>query len=491
MQRIIGTETEFGIASRQGHASDAVDHALQLISYYPVLPAPRAIWDYENENPLVDALGFEVEGERERPGPEYNRVVNKLLTNAGRLYVDGAHPEYSTPECSHARELVAYERAGERIAAKCLEAMNRAAGGNVYVVYKNNSDGKGNSYGYHENYLMARSVPFDVIIQALVPFFVSRLIFAGAGKVGAENGTSPAEYQISQRADFFECVADLNTMVKRPLVNTRDEPHAEASRFRRLHVIVGDANMAELSTYLKVGTTAIITHMLDEGAAIPSIVLDNPVTAIKSVSRDLTMRADLKLSDGGVTNAIAIQRVYLRAAHDFYACRELSPATKDILVRWETVLDTLERDAMRLVHELDWVAKKQLIESYVDRKVCGWDDPRVALVDLQYHDVRPDKGLYYTLERSRRIERLLDDADVENAEFHAPRNTRAFFRGACLQKFSRQIYGASWTSLLFDVGDASVKRVPLMDPWRGTQDLTNDVLEGVDTAQQLLNRLSV
>ena len=490
MQRIIGTETEFGVASRHGHASDPVENSLQLISCYPSLLVPQALWDYENENPLRDARGFEVDGEREWPGPEYNRSLNKLLANAGRLYVDGAHPEYSTPECSTARELVAYERAGELVVAKCLEAMNRTTEGNECVLYKNNSDGKGNSYGYHENYLMNRSVPFDVILQGLLPFFVSRPIFAGAGKVGAENGAGPATYQISQRADFFECVADLNTMVKRPLINTRDEPHADAARFRRLHVIVGDANMAELSTYLKVGTTAIVTHMLDEVAAVPAFVLENPVEAVKIVSRDLTMKADLKLSRGGATNALAIQRAYLRAAHDFYACRELSPATKDVLVRWESVLDKLERDPRQLVAELDWVAKQQMIESYVEQKGCGWDDPRVALMDLQYHDVRPGKGLYYTLERSRRIERLLDDEEIANAEFHAPRGTRAYFRGACLQKFPHQIYGASWTSVLFDVGDVSVKRVPLMDPLRGTQDLTNELLEGVETAQQLLDRLS-
>ena len=490
MQRIIGTETEFGVASRHVHASDPVENSLQLISQYPALIAPHAIWDYENENPLRDARGFEVEGERERPGPEYNRALNKLLANAGRLYVDGAHPEYSTPECSTARELVAYERAGELVAAKCLEAMNRTTGGTGYVLYKNNSDGKGNSYGYHENYLMDRSVPFEVILQGLLPFFVSRPIVAGAGKVGAENGSAPATYQISQRADFFECVADLNTMVKRPLVNTRDEPHADAERFRRLHVIVGDANMAELSTYLKVGTTAIVTHMLDEGAEIPSIVLENPVEAVKVVSRDLTMKADLKLSKGGVTNALAIQRAYLRAAHEFYACRDLSPATKDVLVRWESVLDKLERAPGLLAAELDWVAKQQMIESYMERKRCGWDDPRVALMDLQYHDVRPERGLYFTLERSRRIERLLDDEEIARAEFHAPRGTRAYFRGACLRKFPHQIYGASWTSVLFDVGDVSVKRVPLIDPLRGTQDLTNELLEGVETAQQLLDRLS-
>lgn len=491
MQRVIGTETEFGVASRYAPTSDCVENSLQLVSYYPSLVTPQAIWDYENENPLRDARGFEVEGEREWPGPEYNRALNKLLANAGRLYVDGSHPEYSTPECSTARELVAYERAGELIAAKCLEAMNRTAGGNGYVLYKNNSDGKGNSYGYHENYLMARSVPFDVILQALLPFFVSRPVFAGSGKVGSENGAAPTKYQISQRADFFECVADLNTMVKRPLVNTRDEPHADGARFRRLHVIVGDANMAELSTYLKVGTTAIVTHMLDEGADVPSCVLEDPVEAIKIVSRDLTMKADLKLSGGGVTNALAIQRAYLLAAYDFYACRELSPATKDILVRWETVLDKLEQDPRQLVAELDWVAKQEMIESYMDRKGCGWDDPRVALLDLQYHDVRPGKGLYYTLERNHRVQRLLDDKEIANAEFQAPLGTRAYFRGACLQKFPRQIYGSSWTSVLFDMGDVSVKRVPLMDPWKGTKDLTDELLEGVETAQQLLDRLSV
>ena len=488
LQRIIGTETEFGVASRHVHTSDPVENSLHLISQYPSLIAPQAIWDYENENPLRDARGFEVEGERERPGPEYNRALNKLLANGGRLYVDGAHPEYSTPECSTARELVAYERAGELVAAKCLEAMNRTTEG--YVLYKNNSDGKGNSYGYHENYLMDRSVPFDVILHGLLPFFVSRPIVAGAGKVGAENGAAPAPYQISQRADFFECVADLNTMVKRPLINTRDEPHADPARFRRLHVIVGDANMAELSTYLKVGTTAIVTHMLDEGHDVPSFELENPVGAVKIVSRDLTVKADLKLVRGGTTNALAIQRAYLRAAHEFYACRELSPATKDVLVRWESVLEKLEQDPRLLAAELDWVAKREMIESYVDRKGCGWNDPRVALMDLQYHDVRPDKGLYYTLERSRRIERLLDDEEIVAAELQAPRGTRAYFRGACLRKFPHQIYGASWTSVLFDVGDVAVKRVPLMDPLRGTQDLTNELLEGVETAQQLLDRLS-
>ena len=217
--RVLGTETEFGIASRDPAAADPVSNSIAVIGHYPGLPAPLAVWDYENENPLLDARGFEVEGERERPNPEYNRQLNKVLANGGRLYVDGAHPEYSTPECTNPREIVAFERAGDRILAQCLEQMAHVTGRDHCVLYKNNSDGKGNSYGYHESYLLSRAVPFDRIVKVLAPFFVTRPIVAGAGKVGAENQTDSTEYQISQRADFFECLVDLNTMVRRPIVN--------------------------------------------------------------------------------------------------------------------------------------------------------------------------------------------------------------------------------------------------------------------------------
>src|SRR5574342_244000 len=194
--RVLGTETEFGIASRDPAAADPVANSIALIGHYTGLPAPLAIWDYENENPLLDARGFEVEGERERPNPEYNRQLNKVLANGGRLYVDGAHPEYSTPECTSPREIVAYERISERILAQCLDEMARARGREQFVLYKNNSDGKGNSYGYHENYMVSRAVPFERLVTILAPFFVTRPIFAGAGKVGAENQTTPTEYQI-------------------------------------------------------------------------------------------------------------------------------------------------------------------------------------------------------------------------------------------------------------------------------------------------------
>lgn len=490
MPRILGTETEFGVTARDPDAVDPVSNSLQVIGHYPALPAPHAIWDYENENPLLDVRGFEVEGERERPGPEYNRMLNKLLANGGRLYVDGAHPEYSTPECTNAREMVAFERAGERVMAECLRALARVRGGERFVLYKNNTDGKGNSYGYHENYLIARSVPFDRIVRAMVPFLVTRPIYAGAGKVGAENQTQPVDYQISQRADFFECLVDLNTMVKRPIINTRDEPHADPAKYRRFHVIVGDANMAELSTYLKVGTTAIVLELIEAGVELPALDLDEPVCAIKEVSRDLDVKATLKLADGRTTTAIAVQRAYLRAAMDYFACHEIAQVTKDVLVRWEEVLDKLERDPSSLARELDWVAKRDMIRSYMDRKGCGWDDSRVRLMDLQYHDVRTDKGLYYALERGNLIERLLHDAEIDRAVQTPPFGTRAYFRGQCLKKFPKEVYAASWTSVLLDVGNTTIKKIPLMEPLRGTESLTRELLEGSASAEALLAKLT-
>lgn len=488
--RVIGTETEFGIASRDPNATDPVANSIHLIGHYPNLPAPQAVWDYENENPLLDARGFEVDGERERPGPDYNRQLNKVLANGGRLYVDGAHPEYSTPECTNAREVVAFERVGERIVAQAQAHITKERGRDQFVLYKNNSDGKGNSYGYHENYLVARSVPFERITQVLTPFLVTRPIFAGSGKVGAENGTSPADYQISQRADFFETLVDLNTMVRRPIINTRDEPHSDSAKYRRLHVIVGDANMAELSTYLKVGTLSIVLELLEAGAELPKINLEDPVNTIKQVSRDMRVQESLKLTDGNSSTAIAVQRAYLKAAQGYFACHELNQVTKDVLVRWEDVLDRLEKDPRSLVRELDWVAKRYLIESYMDRKSCGWDDPRVRLMDFQYHDVRPEKGLYYTLERSHLIERIVLDHEIARAEMNPPVGTRAFFRGQCVRKYPNVVYGASWTSVLFDIGQNKIKKIPLMDPLRGTEALTGELLAQAETAAALLAKLS-
>ena len=489
IKRVLGTETEFGIATRDAEAMDPVSNSLFLINHYPIFPSPKILWDYENENPLLDIRGFEVEGERERPGPDYNRILNKVLGNGGRLYVDGAHPEYSTPECTTARGVVAYEKAGECIVAAALRAVEQVRGPGKLLVYKNNTDGKGNSYGYHENYLVNRSVSFDSLVRVLVPFLVTRQIFTGAGKVGAENHTAPARYQISQRSDFFETLVDLNTMVKRPIINTRDEPHADPAKYRRLHVIAGDVNMAECSTYLKVGTTAIVLDMVEEEWPLPAVELEDPIHAVKQVSRDLDVKADLRLAGGKATTAIAVQRGFLKTAKDFYACHELTLPVKDVLVRWEETLDKLERDPRELVRELDWVAKRDLIESYIERKGCGWEDPRVAMLDLQYHDVRPEKGLFYTLERGHHVDRIVSDAEILRAQSEAPLDTRAYFRAGCVKKWPQEVYAASWTSVLFDIGNAVIKKVPLLEPLRGTEALTKGLLDESDTVESLLANL--
>lgn len=491
IKRILGTETEFGIAARNAEALDPVSTSLLLINQYPYLPSIRALWDYEHENPLLDARGFEVEGERERPGPEYNRLLNKVLANGGRLYVDGAHPEYSTPECTHPLDVVVYEKAGDRILRQCCEQAARMKEPSQLVLYRNNTDGKGNSYGYHENYLVDRSVPFEDLMKYLIPFFVTRQIFAGAGKVGSENRMPAVPYQISQRADFFETLVDLNTMVKRPIINTRDEPHADPAKYRRLHVIVGDANMAECSTYLKVGTLAIVLTMIEEKGALPDIELHDPVGSIKEISRDIGLKSMVRLSDGRKYTAIEIQRLYLEAAHRFFEGSQMEKWTRDVLAKWESVLTRLEQDPRQLSRELDWVIKLEVMRSYMEKKKCGWDDARLAMMDLQYHDLRSDKGLYAALEKDNYVDRLTTDQSIEHAEQNPPTDTRAYFRGMCLKKFPKEVYAASWSSVLFDIGNTTIKKVPLMEPLRGTESLTRSLLESARSVEEILSQLSM
>ncbi len=490
MTPIFGTETEFGVAVKQADAPDPVSNAIFLINSAPAALSPAILWDYENENPLLDARGFQVEGERERPGPDYNRLLNKPLPNGGRLYVDGAHPEYSTPECADARTVVAHEKAGERIMEAALLAANRRkAHEGAFSVYKNNTDGKGNSYGYHENYLVARTVPFDRLVSQMTPFFVTRQIFAGAGKIGSEHRGSPADYQLSQRADFFEVPIDLNTMVKRPIINTRDEPHCDPSRWRRFHVIVGDANMSEWSTYLKVGTTALVLSMLEEGVVVNGVALENPVQAIKAVSRDLSLKQTIPLAQGGRSCAVEIQAAYLEAAEAHFT-GDADPNVRDLLAHWRSVLSDLALDPMRLHRKLDWVIKKHLIDSYIGRKGCDFKDARVVMMGLQYHDIDQTKGLYYTMERSGHIDRLITDEVVATAQQTPPEETRAWFRGACLAKFPKQIYAASWTSVVFDLGADGMKRVPLMDPSRGSRALVGQVIAESETPEALLAKIA-
>lgn len=491
VKSVIGTETEFGITSKKVEGFDPVSSSLFLLNHLRPFSSLRILWDYENEDPLVDARGFVVEGEKERPTQDENLNLNKPLENGGRLYVDGAHPEYSTPECTNARDVVIYEKAGERLVQLCIENANRIRKEeDKLFLYKNNTDGKGNSYGYHENYLMLRSTQFEKIVQSLVPFLVTRQIFAGSGKVGTDNKGDPAAYQISQRADFFETLIDLNTMAKRPIMNTRDEPHADPKQFRRLHVIVGDANMAEFTTYLKIGTTSLVLQMIDNNHDIPGLEIENPLEAIKTVSRDITLKKTIRLTNGKEYTPVEIQRAYLEEAYKYFGKLDRDPVVYEILGYWEDTLEKLEKNPSELSRKIDWLIKYELINNYREKKGYEWDNPRLAMMDLQYHDLNPDKGLYYALSKDGYIDTFISAGAVLLAKDSPPRDTRAFFRGMCIKRFPKEVYATSWSSVLFDIGNFTIKRVPLLHPLRGTATLVGDIFTRSETAEDLLRNLA-
>jgi proteasome accessory factor A len=488
--KVMGIETEYGITVRNHPDFNPILSSLLLINSYETYRA-RVRWDYEAESPLRDARGFDYAEEKEVPSKEESRLINLILPNGARYYVDHAHPEYSTPECTNPRDLVIWDRAGERILnISRMRAEAASPPEQRILIYKNNTDSKGNSYGTHENYLMDRRCPFARIVQHLMPFFATRQIFTGAGKVGSENNLEYTPYQISQRADFLETEVGLETMHSRPIINTRDEPHADPERYRRLHVIVGDANMSEVATYLKVGTTAIVLSMIEDDAIDRDLTLDNTVQAFRAVSRDLTCRLPLRLKSGRSATAIDVQREFLELAHRYYRDRELDTVTKDILVRWEHVLDRLEQDPMTLSREVDWVIKRDLLESYRARHDIDWTDSRVAMIDLQYHDIRPGKGLYLKLEETDAVERIVTDDDIARAVHQPPHDTRAYFRGMCLQRYAEDIVSASWDSIIFDLKEGPLKKIFMLEPLRGTEAFVRRLLDESPTARDLLRNIS-
>jgi proteasome accessory factor A len=416
-----------------------------------------------------------------------------VLTNGARYYVDHAHPELSTPECGDARSVVRFDRSAEVILQRSMEAARRLLPpGQEIVVYKNNSDGKGNSYGTHENYLMDRAVPFPRIVQHITPHFVTRQIFCGAGKVGSEApGLTTAEvpFQLSQRADFFEEEVGLETTLKRPIVNTRDEPHADAQRYRRLHVIIGDANMSEVATFLKVGTTAIVLAMIEDDVLTRDLRFARPVQTLRQVSYDLTLRKAFELEDGSTITALDVQWELFDRARKYAESEGLAVVGEEVgaevLRRWEAVLGALESDPMSLADQLDWVAKYRLLDGYRERHGLEWSDARLAAMDLQYHDLRPEKSLFARLD----VERIIDPAEVESGVTEPPDDTRAYFRGTCLSRFADAIVAANWDSMVFDIGEDPLRRVPMMEPGRGSKAHVGTLLSESQTAAELLEKL--
>ena len=454
----MGTETEFGI-SVQGHPhANPMVASTRLVNAYAsaTLKARRARWDFEEESPLRDARGFDMSREVADPTQltdEDLGLANVILTNGARLYVDHAHPEYSTPECTNPLAIVTWDKAGEQVA---LDAARFAAGtgeGDL-LLYKNNTDNKGASYGAHENYLVRRSTPFGDIVRHLTPFFVSRQVVCGAGRVGLGQDGHGDGFQLSQRADFFEVEVGLETTLKRPIINTRDEPHADPEKYRRLHVILGDANLAETSTYLKVGTTALVLAMIEDRFITTDLTVSRPVSSLKQVSHDPSLTHLLEVGDGRTMTAVQLQWEYLTLARKFVEEKQGSDVdaqTRDVLERWESVLNSLERDPFELAEELDWVAKLKLLNSYRERDGLAWSDAKLHLIDLQYADLRPEKGLYHRLVKLGRMRRLVEESVVTEAMHEPPHDTRAYFRGRCLSKYADSIAAASWDSVIFDL----------------------------------------
>jgi proteasome accessory factor PafA2 len=372
----------------------------------------------------------------------------------------------------------------------------RLPGASHIQLYKNNTDNKGVSYGSHENYLMRRQTPFGDIVRYLTPFFVTRQIVCGAGRVGIGQDGHQHGFQISQRADFFEVEVGLETTLKRPIINTRDEPHADPERYRRLHVIIGDANMSEVSNYLKLGTTSLVLSMIEDQWFADNdvdLTIDAPVASLRAISHDPTLRHVVTMRDGRKLTGLQVQSEYLEQARKFVEDRygaDADEQTLDVLSRWERVLGRLADDPMLLATELDWVAKLQLLQGYRDREGLDWSSPKLHLVDLQYSDVRPDKGLYNRLVARGRIERIVSDAEIARAVTEPPTDTRAYFRGRCLSKYAADVAAASWDSVIFDVGRESLQRVPMLEPLRGTKAHVDDLLARCDTAAQLVDEIT-
>ncbi|MDP8957262.1 MAG: Pup--protein ligase [Actinomycetota bacterium] len=410
----------------------------------------------------------------------WGRSSNVFLENGARLYLDvGSHPEYATPECDNVLDLIAHDKAGERI----LEALLAAAevrlheegiSGDVYL-FKNNTDSAGNSYGCHENYLVARQGEFARIADVLIPFFVTRQIYSGAGKV--LHGPRGAQYCLSQRAEhIWEGVSSATTR-SRPIINTRDEPHADAERFRRLHVIVGDSNMSEVTTFLKIGVTDLVVRMVEENTVMRDLTLENPIRAIREVSHDITCRRKIRLATGRELSAIDIQTEYYDRACKFIQRRGADPLSSKILAEWGQALEALsEGRPERLRSKVDWVAKHELLERYRTKQGVPLSHPRIALMDLAYHDVNRERGLYYLLERRGRMERVVPDKQVQKAMREPPQTTRARLRGEFIRqaKQRRRDYTVDWVHL--KLNDQAQRTVLCKDPFRAVDERVEQLI---------------
>ena len=413
----------------------------------------------------------------------WGRSSNVFLANGARLYLDvGSHPEYATPECDSLTDLVAHDKAGERILEQLLESAEQRLAeegirGDIYL-FRNNTDSAGNSYGCHENYLTSRHDDLTHYTEVLIPFLVSRQVYAGAGKV--LQTARGAQFSMAQRAEhIWEGVSSATTR-SRPIINTRDEPHADAERYRRLHVIVGDSNMSEYATYLKVGATSLILRMLeDPPVVLRDMTLENPIRAIREISHDITCTRRVRLANGREASALEIQSEYLNRAIRYAENHDLNPQEKQALDMWEHVVTGLERDPLSLDREVDWVTKHNLIEAYRERHDLPLSHPRVALLDLQYHDISRERSVFYKLQRAGRVERIVTDAEIEEAIDTPPQTTRARLRGEFIRKAKerKRDYTVDWVHL--KLNDQAQRTVLCKDPFKAHDERVERLIESL------------
>lgn len=532
-RRLVGLETEYGIIRTNMPKANATVLSAQIVDAYAQLVAEQdsaakaARWDYSDESPLADARGFAMDRAQAHPSQltdvepgledegiwtaesialdgndahvgstlyqekdSTDVVMNMVLGNGARLYVDHAHPEYSSPETMTPRDAVLWDQAGDEVMRRAAQAAARLGSGEL-LLYKNNTDNKSVSYGSHENYLMPRGIEFSAIASGLTPFFASRQIFCGAGRVGQGMLNERAAFQISQRADFFEAEVGLETTINRPIINTRDEPHANWDKYRRLHVIIGDANLGQIPTLLRVGTTNLVLSLIEAGMA-PQLELAEPVLALQQISHDPTLKAKVGLRGGVQLTAIEIQRHYLHAAENYCAARGIAdPDTTEILTRWAQMLDLLERDPMDAADQIDWIAKYQLVNGFAQRHGVELSDPRVAMLDLQWADLRTNKGLYYRLAERGAIQTLFGQQEINQAVSAPPENTRAYLRGMTLQRYAPYVVAANWDALSFAVpGARKISRFHMPEPLAGTRAQVGELFEAELEIAEFIDELA-
>lgn len=488
----VGVETEYGIAVTGPEEVHPVRASALLVAAHRDLVGGHAGWDYTEERPDRDARSTPL-----RPEPPELLIgepgtANLVLTNGARLYVDHAHPEYATPECASARDLVVWDVAGERIVEAAARHAERALPeGSTVHVHKNNTDGKGAAYGTHENYLVDRSIPFGLLTRHLLPMFVSRIALIGAGRVGSEHDAG-LPFQLSQRADFFEVEVGLETTTRRPIMNTRDEPHADPDRFRRLHVINGDANMAEGVTLVKVGAMLVLLDAVASGALPAPLELVDPVAAMRTISHDPTLRATVATTDGRRWTALDLQEEMLLRCDRALPDSVRSDDARASFGAWRELLEAGREGPQALVGRADWATKLDLIDAFRARHGLDPTHDRVRMVDLQFHDVRREKGLHHRLVAAGRVARITSEQEVVVAIDRAPEDTRAWFRGESVRRFPEAVVAAGWDSVVVDLGgDRGLVRLPMTDPGLGTRALTEAALENAEDVVDLLRRLEV